>query len=172
LIGANGVTSYELYSIGSQLDLKGKTSEAIEYYQQAVELDPEAVELYAALINAYYQLRKYDEGIAWAKRGLDRIPGDAKLYLSIAIGYIGKGDFKKSIEYYRHSLEYEEDRTQQEDIYSAIATIYEVLGDLKSARQTRRSKDAGHLRPARYPFGKNERPPVGSRLLPEELRPG
>lgn len=136
LIGANGATSYELYSIGNQLELAGKTAEAIEYYQQAVELDPETAELYTALINAFFQLRKYDEGIAWANRGLSRIPGEAKLYLSIAIGYIGKGDFKRSIEYYRHSLEYEEDRIQQEDIYSAIATIYEVLGDLKSARQT------------------------------------
>jgi len=138
LIGATGANSYELYSIGNQLELKGKTAEAIEYYQQAVELDPDVLELYTALINAYYQLRKYDEGIAWANRGLDRIPGDTKLYLSIAIGCIGKGDFKRSIEYYRHSLEYEEDRTQQENIYSAIATIYEVLGDLKSARQTLR----------------------------------
>jgi len=136
LIGANGATSYELYSIGNQLELEGKVTEAVEYYRQAVALDPEVPELYTALINAYYQLRKYDEGIAWANRSLERIPGNAKLYLSIAIGYIGKGEFKKSIEYYRHSLRYEENRNQREDIYSAIATIYEVLGDLKSAFKT------------------------------------
>jgi tetratricopeptide (TPR) repeat protein len=135
LIAQNGATPYELYSIGSQLELAGKTTEAIEYYRRAVELDPEAAELYTALINAYYQLRNYDEGIVWAKRALSRIPDDPKLYLSIALGYIGTGDFKKTIEYYRRSLDYEDNPVQREDIYSAIATIYEILGDLKSARQ-------------------------------------
>jgi tetratricopeptide (TPR) repeat protein len=136
LVASNGATPYELYSIGSQLEMAGKTAEAIEYYRRAVELDPEAVELYTALINAYYQLRDYDQGIAWAGRALERIPGEPKLYLSIALGYIGKGEFKKSIEYYRRCLAYEKDPIQREDLYSAITTIYEVLGDLKSARRT------------------------------------
>src|SRR5512137_823611 len=96
LIAQNGATPYELYSIGSQLELSGKTTEAIEYYRRAVDLDPGSAELYTALINAYFQLRDYDEGIAWAKRALIRIPDDPKLYLSIALGYIGKGDFKQS----------------------------------------------------------------------------
>lgn len=136
LFAVDGVGPYELYSIGNQLELAGKVSEAIEYYQKAVELDPEAPELYTTLINAYYQLREYDEGIAWANRGLEKLPGEARLYLSIAVGYIGKGEFKKSIEYYRQCLRYEENKEKKEDVYFTIATIYEVLGDLKSARRT------------------------------------
>lgn len=126
-------TPYELYSIGCQLELEGKLPEAIEYYKKALDEDPQAIEIYLALANAFYKIRKFDEGIYFAQQGLLVAPDSENLYLTIGTGYIGKGKFKQAIEFYQLAAKY---NPKNIDIYLAISTLYEASGDLKMAKET------------------------------------
>ncbi|GAI00529.1 unnamed protein product, partial [marine sediment metagenome] len=67
-----------------------------EYYKQVKDLTPESSEIYISLANALYQIRKFDEGINIAKEGLLITDDKTQMYHTIAIGNIGKGDFKEA----------------------------------------------------------------------------
>ncbi len=117
--------SYELYSMGCQMELTEKYERAIDYYKMALEKDPLARELYISLANAYYRINRFDDGIAVLKKGILLIPEEIKFYTTIAVGYIGKKDFEKAIEYYKKAK-----RINPEDIeiYIALSILNEGTG--------------------------------------------
>ncbi len=133
LLGSQtGETAYELYSIGSALELAGNAEQAIGYYTKALALDPGATEIYLTLANAYYKIRQYDDGIRWAERALPLQSGTDKIYIIIGTGYIGKGDYKKALEAYQNASTSKPDDI---DLKTALATLHEVNGDPIKARQ-------------------------------------
>ena len=125
-------TPYELYGIADRLELEGDYKGAAEYYMRAVQADSTSPQLYTALTNVLYRLGRFDEGIAWAEKGLRIFPDYSRFYISIATGYLGKMDFKQSIKYYRAAVTAGE---HTEDSYLAIATLYEIMSDIPQARQ-------------------------------------
>jgi tetratricopeptide (TPR) repeat protein len=132
IIFSNNETAYELFSIGCQLELDGKIEEAIEYYKQAKDSGPESPEIYISLANALYQISKFDDGINVAKEAL-LITGDkAQMYHTIAIGNIGKGNFKEAIKFYEKSIHIEPENIE---IYNSLSILYEAVRDKNKARQ-------------------------------------
>ncbi len=121
---------YELFSIGCQLELEGKISEAIDYYLSALRYDPKASEIYLSLANAFYKIRDFDKGIEYAEQGLVFAKDSSEFYGIIAAGYIGKGDFKNAIKIYQIIRDL---KPQDVSIMQTIALLYEGLGDLNSA---------------------------------------
>ena len=130
LVLLNGESGLELFSIGSQLELEGNISEAIEYYKRALEKAPEAIEIYVSLASALYMSQRFEEGIAYAQEALNMEPDDARLCQIIALGYVGKRDFKRAIQYYQRALEIEPDGPE---IHIAISTLLEASGDIPEA---------------------------------------
>lgn len=125
-------SSYELFSIGCQLEMEGNIAEAIEYYIAALKKDSTASELYYALANACYRIKKFDEGIEYAKKGLNFVKDSTELYGMVAAGYIVRGDLKNAINYY---LKIKELKPGDAGIAQTVSLLYEGLGDLNSARQ-------------------------------------
>jgi tetratricopeptide (TPR) repeat protein len=132
LIFCNGESSYELFSIGCQLELEGKIDQAIEYYYRAKALNPESDEIYLSLANALYKIGKFNEGINIAQEGLYRSPKNVQLYHTIAIGYIGKRELKPAISFYMKSLKIAPECIE---IYNSLSILYEGIGNLKNAQQ-------------------------------------
>jgi len=126
-------SSYELFSIGCQLELEGNIPEAIDYYLNALQQDPTASEIYYALTNACYKIRKFDKGIEYARQGLVFVKDSTELYGMIAAGYIAKGNFKNAINVYEKIKEL---KPLDVSIIQTIALLYEGLGDLNTAAQT------------------------------------
>lgn len=126
-------SSYELYCLGDRLELEGKIKEALPYYLQAVQIDSTSPQLYTALINALYRLQRYDEGLTWAEKGLKVLPDYGKFHIITATGYLAKGDFKRALASYQAALAADE---ENENIYLAIATLHEIMGNLRLARQS------------------------------------
>lgn len=124
--------SYELFSIGYQLELGGNVTGAIEYYIAALKKDSTASELYYTLANAFYRIRKFDEGIEYAKQGLNYVKDSTELYGMIAAGYIAKGDLKNAINYYSKIREL---KPADVNIVQTISLLYEGLGNLNTAKQ-------------------------------------
>ncbi len=129
---SNSETAYELFSIGCQLELNNRIEESIEYYQRAMELNPESPEIYVSLANALYKTRRFDQGIKIATEGLLRWPTMAEMYHSLAVGNIGRGDYLTAIEWYEKSLKI--DSTNIE-VYKSLSILYEGIGDIEQARQ-------------------------------------
>ena len=129
---SNSNNAYQLFSIGTQLELAGKVEEAIEHYEQARQIDPNSPEIYVSLANALYKIRKFDEGIRYATEALSISSDSAQLYLIIGTGYISKGDFKNGITFYENALAIEPENIE---IYGAISILYESSGKLKNAIQ-------------------------------------
>lgn len=126
-------SSYELFSIGYQLEMEGNVKGAIEYYIAALKEDSTASELYYALANACYRIRKFDEGIEYAKQGLNYVKDSTELYGMIAAGYIARGDLKNAINYYSKIREL---KPADVSIIQTISLLYEGLGNLNTAKQT------------------------------------
>ena len=126
----NGENSYQLFSIGCQLEFAGKIPEAIEYYKMAKVLDPNSPEIYLSLAHASYKIRKLDDGINFATEGISIFPNNSQLYLIIGTGYIGKGNLKQAIKFYEKALAIEPKDTE---IYASISLLYEGMGDIKKA---------------------------------------
>jgi tetratricopeptide (TPR) repeat protein len=130
LLFYSGDNAFELYSIGNQLELEGKTTEAIEYYKRALELEPDAIEIHVSLASVLYMTQKFDEGLGYAHEALTIDPDDLKLYQIVALGYIGKRDLPKAIEYYTEMLELDPQRLET---YLAIATLREAMNQPQEA---------------------------------------
>lgn len=126
----NNGGAYELYSIGNQMELEGKISEAIGYYKRAQEMEPGAIEIYISLASALYMEQRFDEGIVYIEKALAIAPDDTQLYQILALGHVGRRDLSQAIEYYQKVLELE---PNNQEIYLAIATLLEASGDMKEA---------------------------------------
>ena len=129
----NNGSAYELYSIGNQLELEGKISEAIECYKKALDMEPEAIEIYISLASALYMEQRFDDGIAYVEKALTIVPDDTQLYQILALGYVGRRDIPQAISLYEKVLELE---PNNQEIYLAIATLLEASNNVKQAIAT------------------------------------
>jgi tetratricopeptide (TPR) repeat protein len=143
----NGDSAYELYSIGSQLEFEGKTTEAIEYYKRAHELEPQSVEINISLTGALYSIQRFDDGIAYAQAALAAEPDNVRLHQIIALGYVGKRDLPEAVKFYERALEYE---PRNRDLYLAIATLLEAGKDIPRAIAVLESMPADVKGPETY----------------------
>ena len=126
----NGSSAYELYSIGNQMELEGKVSEAIEYYKRAQEIEPDAIEIYISLASALYTEQRFEQGITWMEKALAIAPDNTQLYRILALGHVGRREFNKAIEYYQKVMELEPNNGET---YLAIATLLEAGNDVRGA---------------------------------------
>jgi len=123
-------SALELFSIGNQLELEGKITEAIEYYQQAQELEPNAIEIYVSLASALFMLQRFDEGIGYMEQALSIEPDNVRLYQILALGHVGKREFGQAIDYYEKASALE---PENQEMYIAIATLLEASKNIKGA---------------------------------------
>ncbi len=126
----NNDSAYELYSIGNQLELEGRVNEAIEYYERAQAMEPDAVEIYISLASALYTAQRFDEGIKYIEKALTVAPDSAQLYEILALGHVGKRELDVAIEYYEKVLELQPQRVE---VYLAIATLLEASRQVEAA---------------------------------------
>lgn len=132
LLLTNSESAYELFSIGNNLELEGNITEAVKYYERVLEIAPETPEIYTTLANALFKIRRFNKGIAIAKKGLSLFPEELTIYNTLAIGNIGKGDLRMAIKYYDQALGLAPDNI---DIYNSLSTLYEGIQDFKTATE-------------------------------------
>jgi tetratricopeptide (TPR) repeat protein len=129
----NNDSAYELYSIGNQLELEGKISEAIEHYKKALDMAPDAIEIYISLASALYTEQRFDDGIVYIEQALTIAPDDTQLLQILALGHVGRRDISEALVLYEKVLELE---PGNQEIYLAIATLLEASNNVKQAITT------------------------------------
>jgi Flp pilus assembly protein TadD len=78
----------EYFKRGNELSLSGEFEEAVAEYEQALEIEPENVDLMSNLGVAYYNLGQLDKAIDQYSRAIEIAPNDADIRSNLAAAYV------------------------------------------------------------------------------------
>lgn len=101
----NRVEALAHYATGRLQESRGQSKEALQSYMKAVELDPQAVEIYRALVPLAMQLDQTDKAIELAKKAVELDPSDYELQLQIGLQFARLQDFAAAIRYFEQALQ-------------------------------------------------------------------
>ncbi len=90
--------SMRYYTLGVQEAKDGNHARAIEYYQEALRIDPNFAFAWDNIGIAYRRLNQYDKAIEAYNKSLELDPYGMMPLQNIAIAYQYKKEFKKAIE--------------------------------------------------------------------------
>jgi len=92
--------SWTLKKIGLCLRRLGRTEEALEYYLQSIDMDPENIHTVIMTAHCYLDLKDYDQALKYYFRVEYREPENLKILRPIAYCYFALGRFDDSEKYY------------------------------------------------------------------------
>lgn len=90
----------ELNSLGLQAYRQKNYDQALQYFLQAIKINPSAIQPINNLGFIYFKMGKYDEALQWIQKTLEISPGRMVAYLNLADVQLALGDTAKSIENY------------------------------------------------------------------------
>jgi len=93
------------YLEGSISQAKGDMEKALQFFEKAVETDPNLLGPYAALAKAYGRLGRFDEAISRYEALLAKSPDYLAGYMALGTIYDQQGDPETAESYYRKALE-------------------------------------------------------------------
>jgi len=97
----------KLVNEGIVLEDSGRSDEAIEKYQQALEMDKNNLQALAEMSYSLLTLKKYDEAVKYCKTAIRTHPGEPELkmvYVSYGTAYDGLKKHQKSIDVYDEGI--------------------------------------------------------------------
>lgn len=93
------------YATGRMQESRGQSKEALASYLKAVELDPQAIEVYRSLVPLAMQLDQVDKAIELARKAVELDPSDFELQLQIGMQFARQQDFAAAIRYFEQALQ-------------------------------------------------------------------
>lgn len=121
----------ELYSKALKVTEKGKYKDAIEYYKQALALDPNFVFAWDNMGLCHRRLGNYDEALAAYNKSLTIDPTGSMPLQNIPIVYTYKGEYDKAIDAYLKLLYY--DKNNPEAYFGVGQIYYEYKKDYETS---------------------------------------
>lgn len=109
------------YHLGIAASRKENDKEAIEYYKEAIALDPEFAFAYDNMGLSYRKLNDIDNAIIAYQKSLAIDPDGAMPLQNIAVAYQYKKEFYKAIEAYKKLAELD---SKNPEIYYGIGNVY------------------------------------------------
>jgi tetratricopeptide (TPR) repeat protein len=95
----------EHFKRGNELSLSGEFEEAVAEYEQALEIEPENVDLMSNLGVAYYNLGQLDKAIDQYSRAIEIAPNDADIRSNLAAAYVQKHQTSGALDQLDRALE-------------------------------------------------------------------
>ncbi len=103
--------SYEpLLRLGWVMDNQHRYEEALDYYREALKLDPGQPRIYEGMANAYNGLGKLEESRAYYEKALEKDPRSEHAMTELGIYYLHKGDDEKAESLFNRALKINPDR--------------------------------------------------------------
>ena len=140
--GTTNPEAYELLLRGGFYARKGGTEnrlKGIEFFNQAIALDPNYAQAYAALANAYEGLGLRPEALATAKKALELDENLAEAHVAMANLSRGEWDWATAEAKYQHAIELNPNlmraRVEYADYLSYIGRFEQALEEIKRARE-------------------------------------
>lgn len=104
----------EVYlEIGSCYYMLNNYKEAFEYWEKAIEIDPENSSAYTNIGNLYYKNGEIDKAISFWLRALVSRPEDFNANLNLAVAFNEKNMRFESIKYFEKYIKYAEDKESE-----------------------------------------------------------
>ena len=128
----NGETAEEHFKRGNELSLSGDFERAIEEYRQALEIEPDNVDLMSNLGVAYYNLGELDKAIVQYSRAIEIAPNDPDIRSNLAAAYVQKHQLSGALEHLESALaEYQkavELKPTLAQAFFGLGVVYALLG--------------------------------------------
>ena len=93
------------FNMGYASDEKGDYDKAIEYYSEAIKLDPDESVTYNNRGKGYNEIGKYDKAIKDLNKAIELDVKYSYSYNNRGIAYYGRGEYDKAIEDYDKAIE-------------------------------------------------------------------
>jgi TolB-like protein/Flp pilus assembly protein TadD len=110
----------------------GRWEEATALLSRAQALDPRSVATATRTTRGLLYLRRYDEALAAAARGLEVAPGDLALNETVTMIYLGRGDLPGA----RAALARAARHTESAALVAYFSTYYDLFWPLDDAQRT------------------------------------
>jgi tetratricopeptide (TPR) repeat protein len=91
---------WTIKKIGLSLRRLGRKEEALEYYLQAYDLEPENIHTAIMTAHCYLDLKEYEEALKYYFKAEYMEPGNLKILRPIAFCYFALGRYEDSEKYY------------------------------------------------------------------------
>jgi len=101
------------------------SNDAIQEYQSALRLKPDAAELYEALGEQFLAKKSYNEARAELEKSLQLEPSRARTLCLLGRLYVGTHETEKAVPYLQKALRYQPDMAEASDL---LGTAYVRLG--------------------------------------------
>lgn len=129
LLGHAGSESYNNYLHGLLAERKGDLSTAALDYQKAVELDPDALEVYRDLAQLDLRTGHTEAALHAAQRVRDLAPAESSSFLFLGHVYVARGDLAMAAQEYEKALELD---PQNEKALENLANYYSNINPKKA----------------------------------------
>ena len=108
------------YNLAYLYERKGRFSEAIPYYEKAIELKPKFAEAISNLGNVYERQGRFEEALSQYKQAVSVNPRFAQGYFNIGVVLANQGKLKEAEEYFTKTLEIEPGYQKAKDYLKII----------------------------------------------------
>jgi len=129
----------ELFDLALELEDSGRLVEAVEYYRQAIELQPNDPILHFNLGNTLFGIGRYEETIASFEKALEHDPEYAEAWNNLGNTYAELKSWDEAIRSLRQALQliptYADAHYNLADIYKRVGRISESTSHIEAHRK-------------------------------------
>jgi len=147
----NHVRATGLLNLSKTLGWAGKLVEAYRLAQQALELDPDSVQVVYQAGLAADLLGRLDEAMAHYQRAIEIMPSADLAHGNLAVGLEKKGRLPEAVEHYRLAYQYssaEDLQHNRDNLANALLLYgYRVYGQLRFEEAVALLEEADRVRP-------------------------
>lgn len=118
--------SYNQYQLGLSAYFQYNFYLAIDYFKEAIRLDPNFADGYSSLINSYVLINDYDQALSIAEVALQKSFKKNWLFFSISYIYKDQGQYSKALEYLNQSLNLMDNNKDKASVFAQIADVYSI----------------------------------------------
>lgn len=124
------------YMTGQLLEKRNDFKGALDAYRKAVALDPNAIEIYRALVPLAFRLDQVEDAIKYGSKAVELDPDDYRLLRMLSVQLAGKHKVPQAIEFLEKAV-----RSSRLEKHSAafvtlnrdLAILYSAVGETKKA---------------------------------------
>ena len=130
--GPSKEQAYAHFTSGAYYEDQGKPREAIREYQAALRYDPEAVEVWTTLSEAFYNNNQFRESGEAAQQALRRDSLSVEPRIVLANSYLAQKQVATAMGEYERAARLAPERW---DILYTLSNLYELRGDFRTAAE-------------------------------------
>jgi superkiller protein 3 len=101
---ADVLSAEEYFTKGNNAYENGLYYIALEYYQKAIDINPNHADAYYNMGNAYHYLKNYAESIRCYQKAIDINPNYADAYYNMGIAYANLKNYNEALRHYQKAI--------------------------------------------------------------------